>query len=1265
VRNALRNVAKKGTKGSAIGLDLGLIGVETEDLQPDKEERGKASSIVINESLRIDYSTIDEAVPDIPRVSASSSHNHMMYISEQTTKLSEKIQKIDLRTFNLTRDGRLLRFTSFFSGQPAHSKGRYRARKLRIKKKRNLARPIVLLDDQTDIFRKTAPTGRLVKQTLYQQILTSLSGQGKRRISPRFRQLEEAFEARTSKHKAFISNPEALQKVPSDERLFHPIEVIDWEDNIVMDSSANTTSKASTSSLYAGAILTNTSGGPTSRISSNSTSRPTTPISMLAQRPSGMSLPTRPGTPSANIAPKSMAGRIINVEFASGRWEGQIIWDDTKLPEDLPPINVQLNLNDPHLIFEAVDVSSLSEKILKTEKLIQKRLKKLRHGTTSDGKSLVLAKFDRPVTDRFNLSNDKYYESAPKENNNSLQGRTGATSRVMVSSRVGVQHSVPAMKLSSPYFKTFWTKNDLRSWHRPKLETDVLVNRQISFEKLVKKRDGAGRKSAAGVINNSKKISLRETPLEYALLEYSEEHPLLMANVGMASFILNFHRKQQQKDTPVLECDFGVPRVLEPNEASPFWIFGDVRPGETITAIQNNLFRAPTFEHAAVNTDFLVLKYNLKGRTESKWFIRELPSKLLTVGQVFPTMEVFGPHSRKHNIFCRCRIQAFAYRLFRKDIQSSLTDGPENLPRLKISRIMAAFPQFSEGSLRKWLKEYADSIRTGHDSGTWRMRRDAPNLNEDDIRALVTPEMVCQYESMLAGQQRLNDAGFMDLPEVEGGDEDEVIDNESYEVRLAPWNLSSNFINATIGKCTLQLHGLGDPSGRGESFSFVKVPQKTSVGAKLSIAPEPQIQNQAAAPHSSTLGGPSQPRPVKMSPEQAVYRQEIVKIWDAQLHALRSTAPVEEETSSNADGQFSIFDEISGGKDDDSVSVTSRSSMNKANRKLIIRRVIRDPDTGVEREETETIDDPRLLTAYINQRRVWERKRRRREIAAAASAARAKKARPEGVIPKQPKSRPVTSKSRKEVNIRCGTCGQTGHMRTNRICPRYQEYEAELKRAEEDAERRRLARESTGVRVEGTTISFNRALLDSVASAPVPPIHHHHHHSAEAARPTSPLLQYIAKPRKKKGLDLESLSPERRTALEALTEHFMRTIEALMVAPESWPFHKAVSKTEYPHYFRIISRPIDLGTIKSRVKRHYYTRVSNFLTEIQLVRDNCIQFNLADHVFSVTASKLYDMAVEQLSDPKILELEKIFHSETEAAITNDDVEHAEVVIDDQ
>ena len=46
------------------------------------------------------------------------------------------------------------------------------------------------------------------------------------------------------------------------------------------------------------------------------------------------------------------------------------------------------------------------------------------------------------------------------------------------------------------------------------------------------------------------------------------------------------------------------------------------------------------------------------------------------------------------------------------------------------------------------------------------------------------------------------------------------------ELHLTPWNLTGNFVNAMQGKGLLQLAGVGDPSGRGEAFSYLKMPQK-------------------------------------------------------------------------------------------------------------------------------------------------------------------------------------------------------------------------------------------------------------------------------------------------------------------------------------------------------------------------------------------------------------------------------------------------------
>ena len=47
-----------------------------------------------------------------------------------------------------------------------------------------------------------------------------------------------------------------------------------------------------------------------------------------------------------------------------------------------------------------------------------------------------------------------------------------------------------------------------------------------------------------------------------------------------------------------------------------------------------------------------------------------------------------------------------------------------------------------------------------------------------------------------------------------------------FQVRTAPWNTTRAYISAMKGKCLLQLTGDTDPTGCGEGFSYVKVPNK-------------------------------------------------------------------------------------------------------------------------------------------------------------------------------------------------------------------------------------------------------------------------------------------------------------------------------------------------------------------------------------------------------------------------------------------------------
>lgn len=112
--------------------------------------------------------------------------------------------------------------------------------------------------------------------------------------------------------------------------------------------------------------------------------------------------------------------------------------------------------------------------------------------------------------------------------------------------------------------------------------------------------------------------------------------------------------------------------------------------------------------------------------------------------------------------------------------------------------------------------------RRGAHQGFWRLKSDWPIPSQAEMLKMVTPEQVVLSESMQVGQRHLQDAGYGITNEVKDDDES----NLSIEQQLAPWITTKNFLLATQAKAMLRLHGEGDPTGRGEAFSFVRVSMK-------------------------------------------------------------------------------------------------------------------------------------------------------------------------------------------------------------------------------------------------------------------------------------------------------------------------------------------------------------------------------------------------------------------------------------------------------
>ena len=51
---------------------------------------------------------------------------------------------------------------------------------------------------------------------------------------------------------------------------------------------------------------------------------------------------------------------------------------------------------------------------------------------------------------------------------------------------------------------------------------------------------------------------------------------------------------------------------------------------------------------------------------------------------------------------------------------------------------------------------------------------------------------------------------------------------------------------------------------------------------------------------------------------------------------------------------------------------------------------------------------------------------------------------------------------------------------------------------------------------------------------------------------------------------------------------------------------------QVPHYFEIIKQPMDMGTVKKRLRRghaHHYESVEDFLSDVQLIFSNCAKYN--------------------------------------------------------
>jgi len=584
---------------------------------------------------------------------------------------------------------------------------------------------------------------------------------------------------------------------------------------------------------------------------------------------------------------------------------------------------VVLDLNDPHLL---VDIRQ-PDQIRRTRRIGGEFKRRL----------------NKDITHKYNISNDEAYDLLKENHQNRVRSTIG---------QLNIEHTLPALRMQSPYYKTKLSVKEARAFHRPNMH--FTTEHEIRFDKIKsRKRKTWKGKEIQEIFASTKDISLSDGST-FVLLEYSEEYPTVLSNFGMGSRLINYYRRKSPEDESRPKIEVGETHVLMQQDRSPFWNFGTVDPGETVPTLYNKMVRAPIFRHEPKNTDFLVVRSSYDNA--SRYYMRNIPY-LFVVGQLFPVTEVPGPHSRKVTTAAKNRLKMIAYRVVKRKEQKAIA----------VKDISKHFPENNDMQNRQKMKEF---MHYQKHSGLWEIRPGEGLMDERHIRSMIKPEDICLLEAMQVGVRNLEDSGYSKTVEDTDDDGKDIM---SLEQQLTPWVSTKNFINATQGKAMLQLHGEGDPSGRGEAFSFVRTSMKggfKDVGESIDEKMDKQRLKE--------LGGHS----YNVARQQKQYEEAIDRIWRAQFKSLSST---EEPVDIDMDGENGCGDEDDDlfeegrtprsestwmHRDDETTSQFSRMSAKTQSRKVLrITRKVINKDTGEPETVVEVVRDPKVIRQYLQRRR--------------------------------------------------------------------------------------------------------------------------------------------------------------------------------------------------------------------------------------------------------------------------------------------------------
>ncbi|KAL1829608.1 transcription factor GTE10 isoform X1 [Daucus carota subsp. sativus] len=105
---------------------------------------------------------------------------------------------------------------------------------------------------------------------------------------------------------------------------------------------------------------------------------------------------------------------------------------------------------------------------------------------------------------------------------------------------------------------------------------------------------------------------------------------------------------------------------------------------------------------------------------------------------------------------------------------------------------------------------------------------------------------------------------------------------------------------------------------------------------------------------------------------------------------------------------------------------------------------------------------------------------------------------------------------------------------------------------------------------------------------------------------------------------IDSAMNKRQKMDPSLKQHCGSILEALIKHPAALGFSEPVDPIKFniPDYFSVVSSPMDLGTVRSKLQNDMYFSTEEFKDDVRLTFSNAMLYNPSDNIFNRNAKKL-------------------------------------------